>query len=141
MKSRGIRTAIAAVLLIGSVIVFSGNAAWAQHSEALKANIPFGFYAGDKLMPPGPYRVETISHDVIRLTQADTFESVVFFVVSAKEAKDSSPRIVFHGYGAEKYLSELWWGQKGSIQLPSARERELQIAYSLTRVPLSAAGR
>lgn len=140
MRERRIQTAVAAVLLIGSAIVFSGNTAWAEHTD-LKANIPFGFYAGEKQMPPGQYRVEAISRDAVRLTQTDTFASVVFFVVGARESKDSSPRIVFHAYGGEKYLSELWWGQKGSIQLPTARERELSIAAHQIRVPLSAAGR
>ena len=143
MKVRRIQTAVAAVLLAGTVVLFSGNTARAQQTEALKANIPFGFYAGDKQLPPGQYEVLPVGSNAVRLTRAGTYESVVFFVIGAKNSKDSSSRIIFHAFGNEKYLSELWWGQKGSIELPSARERELEIAaaHSDIRVALSAARR
>lgn len=141
MKSKQINAAVAAALLLGSVIVFSGNAALAQQTLTLKANIPFEFYAGEKRMPAGNYRVEPLSPGAIRLTNADSFASVIFFTLRAPESKDSSPRIVFKAYGDEKYLSELWWGQNGSTTVPSPKERELALAHSKIRVSLSAAGR
>lgn len=142
MKSKGIQGAIAGILLAGSLIAVSPHLAFAQHSETLKAIIPFQFYAGDKLMPPGEYRVQPLGNDVVRLTNTDSSANVAFFVIGApRESKDVSSRIIFHVYGDEKYLSELWWGQKGSIELPSARERELSIAHSQIVVALSAAGR
>ena len=143
MNSKAIQGAIAGTLFAGSLIALSAHGAFAQQSQTLKAIIPFEFYAGDKLMPPGEYRVQPISADVVRLTHTDSFANALFFVVGGpKETKDVSPRIIFHVYGDEKYLSELWWGQKGSIELPSARERELSsIAHSQIGVSLSATGR
>ncbi|HEY2380957.1 MAG TPA: hypothetical protein VGK48_07210 [Terriglobia bacterium] len=142
MKSKQIKAAITAALLLGTVIVFSSNTALAQQTLTLRANIPFDFYAGQKLMPAGAYRVQTIGPNVIRLTHVDSFTTVAFLVLGAPDSKDASPRIVFKAYGGgDKYLSELWWGQKGSIELPSPRERELALASSQIRVSLSAAGR
>lgn len=143
MKSRPLQTVIAAVLLVGSVIVFSADAALAQQTLTLKANIPFGFYAGEKLMPAGEYRVEPIAPSVVRLTHANSFATVSFFVLRAPDSKDPSPRLVFKAYGDERYLSELWWGQgrNGLINVPSPRERELAEASSKVRVSLTSAGR
>ena len=142
MKSKGIQGAIAGILLAGSLIALSAHGAFAQQSQTLKAIIPFEFYAGNKLMPAGEYRVQTLREDIVRLTHTDSSANALFFVVGGpNKPKDVSPRITFHVYGDEKYLSELWWGQKGSIELPSPRERELSIAHSLIGVPLSVARR
>lgn len=141
MKSKGIQGAVAGILLAGSLIALSAHGAFAQQSQPLKATIPFQFYAGNKLMPAGEYRV-SLSDNVVRLARTDSVGNVFFFVVGApRETKDVSPRIIFHVYGDQKYLSELWWGENGSIELPSAGERELSIAHSQIGVSLSAAGR
>jgi hypothetical protein len=142
MKAKRIQGAIAGIVLAGSLIALSAHGAFAHGSQTLKAKIPFAFYAGGKLMPAGEYRVKSLMEDIVLLTRTDSSANVLFFVVGAgKETKNVSPRIIFHAYGDEKYLSELWWGQEGSIEPPSAKERELSIAHSQIGVSLSALGR
>jgi hypothetical protein len=130
MKSRRSQMAVAAALLLGTLIAFSVQPAVAQQSLRLKANIPFEFYAGDKLMPAGAYRVEYVGSQIVRLSNSQTYEGITFFTVGASNpgSKSDDSKLVFKVYGHEKFLSEMWWGKQGSTALPSAREHELEAA-------------
>lgn len=130
MKSKRSQMAVAAALLLGTLITFSGQPAVAQQSLQLKANIPFEFYAGEKLMPAGAYRVEHLGSRIVRLSNSQTYEVSTFFTVAASNPGGNSDdtKLVFKVYGDEMFLSEMWWGNQGSTTLPSARERELDAA-------------
>jgi hypothetical protein len=122
--------AVAAALLLGTLTAFSGQPAVAQQSLLLKANIPFEFYAGEKLMPAGLYRVEHVGPQIVRLSNSQTYEGITFFTVGASKhgGNYDGAKLVFKVYRDEKFLSEMWWGNQGSTTLPSAREHELQAA-------------
>ena len=140
MKSKRSQMPVAAALLIGTFVAFSGKPAAAQQSVLLKANIPFEFYAGDKLMPAGAYRVEHLGSEITRVINSQTYDAVQFLTVRAsKPGRESDDaKLIFKVYGDEKFLSEMWWDNRGSIILPSARERELEaVNHSPVRLTLA----
>jgi len=121
----GVATRVAFVA--ATAILFLAGAAQAQ-SGALKATMPFSFYAGDQLLPAGEYQITAIGNGVVKLSNRDAHKSVVFFTTGVKRvtANPISPRLVFHRYDDDYFLSEMWWvGQDGSKPMPSKREAEL----------------
>src|SRR5205823_12959688 len=77
MNALRLRVAIGAALLTATFFLFLVRPAQAQ-SERLRATIPFGFYAGETLLPAGDYKVENLGSGVVRLFNRDTYASAIF---------------------------------------------------------------
>ncbi len=121
--------ALVALLVAG----VSLSAGWAQTPGAIKlvAEVPFEFHVAGKLMPPGKYEVKGQSDIVVSLTGEEGSVFAITREVGAKGNSDSTPpKLVFHGYGDEKYfLTEVWTGRAVGRQL---RMSEVERAFALT---------
>jgi hypothetical protein len=121
-------TAIAAILLAS--LAAAGTASAQDH--AAKANIPFGFYVGNKWVPAGEYRItaDSRSPDVIAIRNTDS--SVSFLITArADERLPNSHALVFKKYGEQYFLHEVLCNSCGlnvafsdSKQEKAARTRE-----------------
>ena len=136
MNSTRVRLAAGAALM-ASFLLFSVGSAQAE-SGPLMATIPFGFYTGTTLMPAGEYRIDTIENGVVKLFNRDTHTPVL---VSTSAVRNSSRelvsgKIVFHRYGQDYFLSEMWWSGSdvGSKAPISNRERELAKGATPARI-------
>ena len=115
------------VLSIG--IALAAVAAVYAQGTTVTANVPFNFYMGSKLMPPDAYRVnETSIRAVAWMVSAhrDAIKAVTTFkVIGNREAEPA--RLVFHRYGEEYFLAEIWTGDgpNGRAVPRSPREKEL----------------
>jgi hypothetical protein len=115
------------VLSIG-IAVAAVAAVYAQ-SATVTANVPFNFYMGSKLMPCDAYRVdETSNRGVAWMVSAhrDAIKAVTTFRVTGKREVEPA-RLVFHRYGEEYFLAEIWTGDgpNGRALSRSPREKEL----------------
>lgn len=111
-------------------------------SSLLTANIPFDFQAGQVRMEAGEYRVSQPGpQGLIRIHRPMGTPSV-FLVTSAKSPGSSNDcKLVFHRYGDEYFLAEVWPGRAAQVKaIPkTSRERELaQTAGPPVRHVLSA---
>jgi len=91
---------------------------WAVTAEAqsvngvsIRANIPFEFSIGDKLLPAGEYRIQQVnpSSDVAMLQIANANgEARVLVRVRSMRARDTNrTELVFNRYGSSYFLSTL----------------------------------
>ncbi|HYU41219.1 MAG TPA: hypothetical protein VEQ84_03645 [Vicinamibacteria bacterium] len=90
----------------------------------IRANVPFSFTVAKKVLPPGVYNVTSgVAHSLI----VRGFGSGAIVLGQRTEsATTTSPKLVFHRYGDEYILREVWMGSGSGYQLPqTAREREL----------------
>ncbi len=114
-------------LTSAAFLMLSVVSAHAQ-SGPLIAKVPFGFYAGDIKLPAGEYRIVAIENGVMKIFNRDTNTPAIFntFTVRNLGLEPIPGKLVFHRYGQDYFLSEMWWaGQSvGSKTMSSKRERE-----------------
>jgi hypothetical protein len=115
------------VLSIG--IALAAVAAVYAQGTAVTADVPFNFYVGSKLMPADAYRInQTSNHGIAWLVSAHTAanQGVTTFNVAGSQQVEPA-RLVFHRYGEEYFLSEIWSGDGsiGRAVARSPREKEL----------------
>lgn len=103
------RILLAAVALV----LLAGVNGWAQlNTGQLRARVPFQFYAGDTLLPPGTYTLrvpDRAEPDWLLLASAD--DRLAVHLASQDAAAESTPTeayLVFHRYGDNAFLSEVW---------------------------------
>ena len=112
-------------------LLVSMGAAGVCHAQrpALGVNIPFSFQVGDKTLPAGEYRVQSMSAgsgdvQLIREKDGDALTVVLTMVVDPKDAK-SEPQLIFNHYGNSYFLSQIWTGAgQGRELFKSKREKE-----------------
>jgi len=93
----------------------------------MTANIPFEFTVANKKLPAGEYSVtraqETSGDLILQINSKDGRESIsrLTIPVNTLEPKDDS-RLVFHRYGDEYFLFEIWpAGGNTGRELPKSR--------------------
>jgi hypothetical protein len=88
----------------------------------IRANVPFSFTVNKKVLPPGTYNVSN-NNSALLIRGSST--GAVTLGNRAESSTATSPKLVFHRYGDEYILREVWMGSSG-YQLPqTSREREL----------------
>jgi hypothetical protein len=120
MKSK-----VTQILSIG-IALAAASAVYAQN-KVMTANVPFGFYMGSSPMAEGSYRVDELSHGgVVSLRSIASAKSLTTYNIAGKKVSEPA-RLVFHRYGDDYFLAEIWTGDTtaGLGLIPSPREKEL----------------
>ena len=90
----------------------------------IRANVPFSFTVNKKVLPPGTYDVT--SGNAHSLLIRGYGSGAVVMGQHTESSKSTSPKLVFHRYGDEYILREVWMGSASGYQLPqTSREHEL----------------
>jgi hypothetical protein len=100
-------------------------------AQSVKADVPFAFSMQGQSMPAGNYSIIAVSDRVLEVWNLDSRHGQLLAKqMSVQSSKDQGPKLVFHKYGDQYFLSQIWDGQSDTgIQLPeSKREKELKIA-------------
>ena len=101
----------------------------------VKANVPFDFTVGKSNLSAGTYNIQSISTGtgkVLVIRSEDSANSMLASANSA-DALDPSPnsRLVFHKYGSQYFLSQIWLeGERVGRQFHISR-REAEMAKSV----------
>ena len=110
---------IATASVLGAMLVGSGNAQAAD----VKARVPFSFAVNKKVLPPGPYSISSTGATALMIRGTS---SGAMTVAQRLESPAAGPKLVFHRYGDEYILREVWTGGGVGRLLPEPRrEREL----------------
>ncbi len=127
MKKQAVRFFAMATLLI----TLSAGSSFASGFEfGVRANIPFDFVIGTKTFPQGTYTVKPLNTgpNVLVISGQDNNEAALALsiTVSAKDTEDNSPKLIFHRYGNQYFLSQVWSGAGlvGKELLKSQQELE-----------------
>jgi hypothetical protein len=107
----------------------------------LQANIPFAFEVGDKRLPAGQYQIESVTtgSGTLQVIRQSNGGANIFLSTIAVEVHDSNSKakLVFHRYGSEYFLAQIWNG-KGKVRLnESKQEKEAARNGSAIEVALS----
>jgi hypothetical protein len=94
-------------------------------SEDLRATIAFSFLVNDKTMPPGTYTISVDNQQGV--VELRDFKHGAFALALPFDDSSSQERkLVFHRYGDEYVLREIWTGEgTGRELLEPRRERAL----------------
>jgi hypothetical protein len=115
MKKQALGVAVAFL-----VCMVTAGGCYAQR-PSLVVNIPFAFHAGDKTLPAGEYRVESVAtgEGILHRIQCTDRHGLAIVPSLAVEPKSgpSEARLIFHRYGDSYFLSEIWTGEREGRQL------------------------
>jgi hypothetical protein len=123
------------LLAVAAALVFTALAPAPSQAQQVRASVPFAFRAGDTMMPAGEYQVErglSASKKVQRIQRTDSSTSA-FVATNPVDTPDKNvePKLIFHCYSDECFLSEIWTGEgQGRKLIESSREKELSRAHA-----------
>ncbi len=117
------------LLMSGLVLLAVALVATADIEMQLVADIPFGWHAGNKWMPPGEYTV--VHHS--RYLQVGSYvlgEHAMLGCFSGSTNKESRAALVFNKYPGEKYfLSEVYHPfYPASMKAPMSKTEREQVS-------------
>ena len=107
------------------------TAAISANAQSLKAraNVPFDFVVGDKTLTSGDYTVATITMagDTLRIASKDMSQTAARLTITAS-GTSSQAKLVFHRYGQQYFLAEVWTGggDRGRLIVKSRKERAIE---------------
>ncbi len=124
------------IMLAAAAVTLSGAAS----AQTLKADIPFAFQAGDKVMQPGSYlvtRYSTAGIPTFRFTNLDDRQSAVSMPYGTHDADkawraDGKARLAFVCGASQCSISDLWDGDinkpASGFPTPKARKESMRTA-------------
>ena len=129
MKSNNV---YGALLILALALIVSVPMTQAQ--ARTRASVPFDFSLDQKSMPAGAYEISSASGNVLIVRNLDTRQARLVIEpmkVQASRASDAPhAKLVFHKYGDQYFLAQIWDGQSNTgIAFPASKhEKELQLA-------------
>jgi len=123
------RTLTTIALLLTAVTLFAQTT---PSQRLMTVNIPFAFDASDQSLPAGEYLVLTVTPErSIRVVSTDGKHSAILNTLpnySGSPSKNS--RLVFHRYGNEYFLSQVWTAGQNVARNPLSSKRAMALASS-----------
>jgi hypothetical protein len=120
------RTLITICLLFTAAVF----AQMTSSQQLMKVNIPFAFGVQDQSLPAGQYLVFTVTPErSIRIVSANGKHSAIVNTLPnyAKEPSSNS-RLVFHRYGNEYFLAEVWTAGQDVARNPLSSKKAMESA-------------
>src|SRR5580698_7230003 len=110
------------ILTVAAALVLTALAPAQSHAQQItRAKVPFAFQAGETMMPAGEYQIRRAlpaNKAVQQIQRADSSASTfVLTNVTQNQEKNAAPKLIFHCYGNECFLSEIWNGNGGGLKL------------------------
>lgn len=126
MKSA--RTLITICLLFTAATLFAQT----ESNRLMKVNVPFAFGVEDHSLPAGEYLVLTVTPErTIRIVSADGKHSaIVNTLPNYAKSPSTRSRLVFHKYGNEYFLAQVWTAGQNVARDPLSSKRAMEIASS-----------
>jgi len=112
---------------LGLGLLLAVSAAQAQEPR-VKANIPFDFVVGDRVLPAGEYQVSEMSTSgafIAILSEDRKANALVVTSACATSGPSNSSKLVFHAIGGRYFLSQVWTA--GYSQGRQLRESKAEI--------------
>jgi hypothetical protein len=115
---------ITAIALVAIANFAMAGASFAQ-STGVRANVPFDFTVGNKLLPAGTYTIKEQSDHVIVIKNHDKPISAVSLVNGDGNRSPNGGKLKFHRYGSQYFLSEILCDQADmNLRVPTSKTEE-----------------
>ena len=123
------RTLITLCVLITAATLFAQTT---PSQRLMTVNIPFAFSAEDHSLPEGEDLVLTVTPErLIRIVSIDGKNSaIVHTLPNYASAPSESSRLVFHKYGNEYFLAQVWTAGQNVARNPLSSKKAMEIASS-----------
>jgi hypothetical protein len=110
---------------VAAMMAASGVSVRAAGTEELRCQIPFSFVVNAKTLPPGNYHVDVdVAHGMVELR--DLSHGAFALGIGLDDPRTLETKLVFHRYGDQYVLREVWTGGGLGRELPEPRlERAL----------------
>jgi hypothetical protein len=90
-------------------------------STGVRANVPFDFTVGNKLLPAGTYTIKEQSDHVIVITNHDKPIAAISLVNGDSNQSPNGGKLMFHRYGSQYFLSEILCDRANmNLQVPTS---------------------
>jgi hypothetical protein len=108
-------------------LAMAGNS-FAQ-TQAVKANIPFDFTVGQRLLPAGTYVIEKVQDSVITLKNLNKPIQIMGLTLPDSSVARGDSKLIFNRYGDQYFLSKVLSEQAGmDLRIPTSKvERRAQV--------------
>jgi hypothetical protein len=121
--------------LITISLVFTAATLLAQTTVSqrlMTVNVPFAFAVEDHSLPAGEYLVLTVTPErSIRIVSADGKHSaIVNTLPNYGKSPSENSRLVFHRYGNEYFLAQVWTAGQNVARNPLSSKRAMEVASS-----------
>jgi hypothetical protein len=121
---------ILSVVSILSLLVTLAIAGAANSASRINVHIPFDFTVGKVKLKAGSYAIDSATAQGVQRIRSEDCRTSVFFSTYGGQTRrePSRSKLVFHRYGDQYFLSEIWdEGSTVAMQLAKSRaERELE---------------
>ena len=123
-------------LALSFLVSLAALPAAAKSVDGMRAQVPFDFHVGDRLIRAGSYTVKSLTDDelVLRISNGKEIATTTTNSGRDKGNGEGRPRLVFHKYGDQYFLAAVWGGDShGRTLSESKRERNLRREMSAAR--------
>lgn len=114
---------------LATATIFAALACTGLHAQSsdMRANIPFDFHAGDKILPAGEYVIHEQGPCVWLHATAGDASSPMMITIAAASRDPHPARLDFNRYGSDYFLTTVWnsFSLDGHQFLQTAREKEI----------------
>jgi hypothetical protein len=119
-----------AIIALVTCVAFVTVAARPSHAQVLiKADVPFSFSAGYGVLPAGEYSIAPTGFgQPMLLSNGRRGVELMTPNTTDWREKISAPKLVFHRYGDEYFLAEIWTSADDCVRTLSVHHRERQLA-------------
>ena len=116
-------------LALSFLVSLAALPAAAKSVDGMRAQVPFDFHVGERLVPAGAYTVESLTADEQVLRIVGDKGSVATTTNSGTERGhgEGRARLIFHRYGDQFFLAAVWGADSNGRTLSETkRERNLR---------------
>ena len=116
-------------LALSFMVSLAALPAAAKSVDGMRAQVPFDFHVGDKLVRAGNYTVDSMTADELLIRIRNGKESAATTTNSGRERGNGEgrARLIFHKYGDQYFLAAVWGSDaNGRTLAESKRERNLR---------------
>jgi len=115
-------------IVFGFLLVLSAVPGHAD-TKKVKVTIPFDFVVGSKQLKAGNYVVQSWGNSgdgALLFRSEDGDAQQVVFVVPVENNTGNHARLIFHRYGDEQFVAQVWFmgDEEGYELIPGTREKE-----------------
>jgi hypothetical protein len=110
------------LLLVALLVALAAPRAFATPASfTLRAEVDFDFHVGNKRMPKGDYRIESVNNGLIRVTNVKSGKSATIPVVVDKMTNKPKTKLGFRRYGDQYFLRRIWDGQNEILEIKRSK--------------------
>ena len=123
-------------LALSFLVTLAALPAAAKSVDGMRAQVPFDFHVGDKLVQSGDYTIRSMTADeqLIRISSGKGVASTTTNSGRERGNGEGRARLVFHKYGDQYFLTAVWGADStGRTLSESKRERNLRKELSAAR--------